>query len=75
METVIQKELEYQKSKLNSNKNQHSWLKLFGLQQSTIEDIYRQQCIKELEKVLTSRQQLDKMTKNNCVVSLISKHR
>ncbi|CAF1170069.1 unnamed protein product [Rotaria sordida] len=65
MENVIRKELEYQELELNSNKNQSSWRKFIGFQQLTIEEKYRQQCMKELEKILNTRQQLDQTTENN----------
>ncbi len=65
MENALRNELEDQKSKLISNTNQDSWWKWFGFQQSTIEEIYRKQCAKELERLLISRQQLDQTIKNN----------
>ncbi len=71
MEDVIRKELEHQQSELISNTTQNSWWKYLGFQQSTIEQKYRQQCVKELERLLLSRQQLDRRTKNNYVVSFI----
>ncbi|CAF2853207.1 unnamed protein product [Rotaria sp. Silwood2] len=65
MENVIRKELEHQELELSSNKNQGSWLKFIGLQQLTMEEKYRQQCVKEIEKILTTRQQLDQTAKNS----------
>ncbi|CAF4874438.1 unnamed protein product, partial [Rotaria sp. Silwood1] len=65
MENVIRQELEQQQLELSSNKNQSSWRKFIGLQQLTIEEKYRQQCVKELEKILSTRQQFDQTTKNN----------
>ncbi|CAF0747610.1 unnamed protein product [Rotaria sp. Silwood1] len=65
MENVIRQELEQQQVELSSNKNQSSWRKFIGLQQLTIEEKYRQQCVKELEKILSTRQQFDQTTKNN----------
>ncbi|CAF3784747.1 unnamed protein product, partial [Adineta steineri] len=43
----------------------NSWSKLFTFQGSTIEEKNRQQCVKELQKLLLNRQQLDKTTKHN----------
>ncbi|CAF4352403.1 unnamed protein product, partial [Rotaria sp. Silwood2] len=71
MENVLRKELEHEESELLSNINQSSWKKLIGLQRSTIEEKYRQQCVKELDKVLMSRQQLDQTTKANQVLRSI----
>jgi hypothetical protein len=68
METVIRKELEQQELELVSNTNQSSWRKLIGFQQSTIEEKFRRQCVKELDKLLINRQQLDRQTKNKYVV-------
>jgi hypothetical protein len=68
MEDVIRKELEHQESELASNTNQSSWKRLIGFQRSTIEEKYREQCAKELERVLVGRQQFDRTTKNNYVV-------
>jgi hypothetical protein len=72
MEDVIRKELEHQKTELVANINQNSWWRFIGLQGSTIEQKYRQQCVKELERLLISRKQLDNTTKNNYAVGLIS---
>lgn len=60
MENVVRQELQHQESELDSKVNQSSWKKFFGLQQTTMEEKYRQHCIKELQKVLLSRQQLDR---------------
>jgi hypothetical protein len=68
MENVIRKELENEEIKLISNSNQSTWSKLISFQRSTIEEKNRQQCVKELERVILGRQQLDKTTKNNYVV-------
>ncbi|CAF4120690.1 unnamed protein product [Rotaria magnacalcarata] len=68
MENALRKELEHEESELLLNANQNSWKTLIGFQTSTIEEKNRQQCIKELEKVLTSRQQLNQTTKSNQVV-------
>ncbi|CAF4266666.1 unnamed protein product, partial [Rotaria sordida] len=67
MENTLRKELEHEESELLSNINQSSWKKFIGFQRSTIEEKYRQQCIKELDKVLMSRQQLNQTTKTNQV--------
>ncbi|CAF5185018.1 unnamed protein product, partial [Rotaria magnacalcarata] len=67
MENALRKELEHEESELLLNANQNSWKTLIGFQTSTIEEKNRQQCIKELEKVLTSRQQLNQTTKSNQV--------
>jgi len=71
MEDVIRKELEHQKSELVANTNENSWLKFIGLQGSTIEQKYRRQCAKELERVLIYRQQLDNTAKKNYAVGLM----
>ncbi|CAF3752972.1 unnamed protein product [Rotaria sp. Silwood1] len=68
MENVLRKELEHEESELLSNMNQSSWKKLIGFQKSTIEEKYRQQCVKELDKILISRQQLDQTIKVNQVL-------
>mgnify|MGYP000300711606 CR=1 FL=1 len=68
MENVLKNELDYQTSELNSIKNQNSWSYFFGLQKLTIDEKYQQQCIKELEKILINRQQLDRTIKDNYVV-------
>ncbi|CAF2070832.1 unnamed protein product [Rotaria magnacalcarata] len=68
MENALRKELEHEESELLLNANQNSWKTLIGFQTSTIEEKNRQQCIKELEKVLTSRQQLNQTTKSNQVL-------
>ncbi|CAF3486281.1 unnamed protein product [Rotaria socialis] len=68
MENALRKELEHEESELLSNTNQNSWKTLVGFQTSTIEEKNRQQCVKELEKVLTSRQQLNQTTKANQVL-------
>jgi hypothetical protein len=68
MENVIKQELEHQQSELISSTNQGSWLTLIGFQRSSIEEKYRQQCVKELERILIARQQLDRTTKNNYAV-------
>lgn len=70
METILRKELEHEESELAGTKNQSSWRKFVGLQSVSIEEKYRQQCVKELEKVLMSRQQLDQTTKTNQVVGI-----
>ena len=64
MENTIRQELEKQQKSLTPN-NKNSWWIFTG---STLEDKYRQQCVKELERVLISRQQLDRTTKNNYMV-------
>ncbi|UJR32977.1 hypothetical protein I4U23_020440 [Adineta vaga] len=68
MENILRKELEYQKSELTSQTNPSTWRKLVSFQGTTIEEKNRQQCVKELDKVLLSRQQLDKTTKTNHAV-------
>ncbi|CAF1401347.1 unnamed protein product [Adineta steineri] len=65
MENALRKELEREEAELISNTNQNSWKKYIGLQRSTIEEKYRQQCAKELDRVLMSRKQLDQTTKHN----------
>jgi hypothetical protein len=70
MENVLQKELEREESELLANTNQSSWKKLIGLQRSTIEEKHRQQCAKELDRVVISRRQLDQSTKNNQAVEV-----
>lgn len=69
MENSIRKELEQEQMELNSNKNSNSWLSFLSFQSSSIEQKYRQQCAKELERLLLARQQLDRTTKSNSVVS------
>ncbi len=68
MENVLRKELEREESELVSNMNQSSWKKFIGFQRSTIEEKYRQQCFKELDRLLMSRKQLDQTTKHNPTV-------
>jgi hypothetical protein len=68
MENVIQKELEREESELTSSTNQSSWKRYIGFQRSTIEEKHRQQCVKELERVLISRRQLNQSMKSNQVV-------
>jgi hypothetical protein len=68
MESVIRKELEREEAELTANTNQSSWKKYIGLQSSSIEEKYRQQCVKELDKVFISRQQIDQTTKNSHAV-------
>jgi len=68
MENVLRKELEREESELVSNMNQSSWKKFIGFQRSTIEEKYRQQCVKELDRLLISRKQLDQTTKHNQTV-------
>jgi optic atrophy protein 1 len=74
MENVIKKELEHQEFELISSTTQNSWWKFLGFQPATIEQKYRQQCVKELDRLLISRQQFDRTTKNNYVVSVVSKN-
>ena len=68
MENVVQQELEREESELISTTNQSSWKRYIGLQRSTIEEKHRQHCVKELEKVIVGRRQLDQSTKNNQAV-------
>jgi hypothetical protein len=68
MENVLRKELEREESELVSNMNQSSWKKFIGFQRSTIEEKYRQQCVKELDRLLMSRKQLDQTIKHNQTV-------
>jgi len=75
MENVIRKELEHQESELVSNINQSAWRRLISFQRSTIEEKYRQQCAKELERVLIGRQQLDRTTKNKYMVGFVRRNR
>jgi optic atrophy protein 1 len=70
MENVIRKELEHQESELTANVNQSSWRRFIGFQQTTIEEKYRQQCAKELERILGTRQQLDRTSKKNYSVGV-----
>ena len=65
MEAIIRQELEHQELELNSKANQGAWRRLNPFQGTTLEERNRQQCVKELEKVLLGRQQLDRTTKNN----------
>jgi hypothetical protein len=75
MENVLRKELEREESELLSNMNQSSWKKLIGFQRSTIEEKYRQQCVKELDRIIVSRRQLDRSMKHNQAVgNLILKY-
>lgn len=64
MENVLRQQLEQQ---LKTNTNS-SWSSFFGFQRSSIEERNRQQCSKELERVLQARQQFDRTTKDNSVV-------
>lgn len=73
MENALRKELEHEEAELLSNTNQSSWKQLIGLQRSTIEEKYRQQCVKELDKVILSRQQFDQTTKSNQTVQAFIK--
>jgi optic atrophy protein 1 len=73
MENVLRKELEREESELESNTNQSSWKKLITFQRSTIEEKYRQQCVKELDRVFMSRRQLDQTMKNSQAVGEIWK--
>ena len=70
MENILRKELELQQLKLTSTMQENSWWKYLGMQSKTIEQKYRQQCVKELEKLLLNRQQLDQTMKNNSTVKL-----
>jgi len=75
MENVIKQELEHQESELISSTNQGSWLTLIGFQRSSIEEKYRQQCVKELDRIIVSRRQLDRSMKHNQAVgNLILKY-
>ena len=68
MENVIRKELETQQLKLTSSTEESSWWKYLGMQSTTIEQKHRQQCVKELERLLLNRQQFDRTTKTNSIV-------
>jgi hypothetical protein len=68
MENILQKELEREESELISNDKQNSWKRFIGFQRATIEEKHRQQCVKELDKVLMARRQLDQSMKNNQAV-------
>ncbi len=68
MENVLRKELEREELELVSTMNQSSWKKFIGFQRSTIEEKYRQQCVKELDRLLMSRKQLDQTIKHNQTV-------
>jgi hypothetical protein len=72
MENILQKELEREESELISNVNQSSWKRFIGLQRSTIEEKYRQQCVKELDRVFMSRRQLDQSMKKNQAVGIFT---
>ncbi|UJR14178.1 hypothetical protein I4U23_001173 [Adineta vaga] len=65
MENSVRNELEREELELMSNTNQSSWKRYIGLERSTIEEKHRQQCVKELDKVLTGRRQLDQTMKHN----------
>jgi hypothetical protein len=68
MANVIQHELERQERELNRTSNASTWRQFLGLQQTTAEDKHRQQCVKELQKVLLYRQQFDRTTTNHSTV-------
>ena len=68
MENVLNQELEREQAQLISTVNPKSWKRYIGLQRSTIEEKYREQCVKELEKVLVGRKQLDQSMKKNQAV-------
>ncbi|CAF0737863.1 unnamed protein product [Adineta ricciae] len=66
MENCVRKELEREESELIATTSQQSsWKKYVGLQRSTIEERNRQQCVKELDRVLVGRKELDQSTKHN----------
>ncbi|CAF1291467.1 unnamed protein product [Adineta ricciae] len=66
MENSVRKELEREESELIATTSQQSsWKKYVGLQRSTIEERNRQQCVKELDRVLVGRKELDQSTKHN----------
>ena len=71
MEDVVRRELEQQESELNSKTNSDSWLRFLGLQGSSLEEKYQQQCVKELEKIIVSRRQLERTAKSNPTVRIL----
>ena len=71
MENSVRKELEREESELIANTSQQSsWKKYVGLQRATIEERNRKQCVKELDKVLVGRKELDQSTKHNQTVRI-----
>lgn len=68
MENVLNKELEREQTQLIADMNPKSWKSYIGLQRSTVEERNREQCVKELEKVLMGRKQLDQSMKKNQAV-------
>lgn len=64
MENVLQQQLE----QLAKNRSISSWSSFFGFQRSSIEERNRQQCEKELERIIQARQQFDRTTKDNSIV-------
>ena len=72
MEDVVRRELEQQESELNSKTDSGSWLRFLGLQGSSLEEKYQQQCVKELEKIIGSRRQLERTAKINPIVGILS---
>lgn len=68
MENVLNQELEREQAQLISTVSPKSWKRYIGLQRSTIEEKYREQCVKELEKVLVGRIQIDQSMKKNQAV-------
>jgi len=64
MENTLRQEIE----QLSKSQSSSSWSSFFGFQRSSIEERNRQQCAKELQRVLQARQQLDRTTKDNSIV-------
>ena len=72
MEDVVRRELEQQESELAAKTNSSSWLRFVGLQGSSLEEKHQQQCVKELEKIIVSRRQLERTAKINPMVGIPS---
>lgn len=60
MENNLKRELENEKDRFKSDEDDASWMKYIGLGRTSPEEKKRQQTIKELEKVLMSRNQTDR---------------
>lgn len=69
MENVLRQELEKEEAALATNQNSSSWKRYIGLNSTTNEEKSRQACVKELDKIFLSRQQLDQTMKNNQAVT------
>jgi broad specificity polyphosphatase/5'/3'-nucleotidase SurE len=71
MEHVVNQALEHEESQLIVNVKQTSWKKYLGLEHTSQEEKHRQQCVKELNKVLICRQQIDQTMKAHLTVDEI----